>query len=94
MQTIVEVPAFHIFRSSNETLSSNAGQPPCFVEATAHTPEIENYLWQAYQWKDDVTIRCVALDACGSIENVRYDGGGRKIFTLRVNGFSCRDQGR
>ncbi len=91
MRSIVEVPTFHILRSSGETQTSNTRSAICLVEAKPHTSEVESQLWEAYQWKDDVTLRCAVLDASGSIENVRYDRAGEKIYTLKVDGLTCRN---
>lgn len=88
MQSIVEVQALKVSRSSDEVQTSNVGHPACRIEIKPDTPEVEDKLWQAYQWNEEIVLRCAVLDAWGSINKVRYDGGGAKVYTLRVSGFA------
>ncbi len=92
MHSIVEVPALNVFCSSGETQTSNREQPACLIEAKPDTLEIDDKLWQAYQWKDEITLRCALLDARGSIKKVRYDGAGGKVYTLRVADLAYRNK--
>ncbi|MBN2164181.1 MAG: hypothetical protein JXR25_13605 [Pontiellaceae bacterium] len=44
----------------------------------------ENTLWDAYQWRDEVTVRCAAIEVRGMISNVRYDGLD-KVYEMSVD---------
>ena len=44
----------------------------------------EKTLWDAYQWRDEVTLRCASLEVRGIVSNVRYEGLD-KVYELKVD---------
>lgn len=49
------------------------------------SPDVEEKLWDACQWNDEVTLRYSTIDVHGLIRKVRYAGVGKAYF-LEIEG--------
>ena len=54
------------------------------VCASPDSEDDKKKLWDAYQWKDEIILRCSSIEARGFVTNVRYDGPDT-IYELNVD---------
>ncbi len=60
------------------------GTPSHHAHAIPTSSEDDEKLWDAHQWRDEVTVRCAMLDVHGVITKARYEGID-KIYELKVD---------
>ena len=59
------------------------------AEITPESRETQDELWDAYQWNDEITLRCPLIDVTGIVSNVKYHAVG-KLFTIKISNLIYR----
>ena len=44
----------------------------------------DEMLWNAYQWRDEVVLRCASMEVRGMVTSARYEGT-EKVYELAVH---------
>ena len=75
----------------NDGLNDHEKEDFFYANVTPECVHAEEKMWDAYQWRDKVTLRYPLIDVSGIISKVRYDLSG-KVFTLKIDDLVHRKQ--